>query len=217
MLLTVCNDDPRDLTATKHMTTFGGVRMFGDNSAGTRVPVVVVETHSVTRWGLVRLLSAEPDFVVVGEARTAAEATQLLADDGPRVVTIGLTLPDGDGIDLARKLRDRHTDLGVVLLTSQDRDEVMFRALDNGVSAFVGKCAPVEELLSSIRHAATSASSFSATGLAGAIRRRELTKVGVLSPREREVLQLLAEGRSIASVAAILYVSVSTAKTHVAR
>jgi DNA-binding NarL/FixJ family response regulator len=191
--------------------------MFADFSQRAGIPVVVVEPHSVTRWGLVQLLSAEGEFVVVGEARTAAEAVALLDDGLARVVTISLSPPDGDGIVLARELRNRHPELGIVIITARDQDDVLFRALDSGASAFIGKTASVTETLSSIRHAAASAGSFTATGLADALRRRELTKLGVLSPREREVLQLLAKGHSIAVVAAALYVSVSTAKTHVAR
>jgi DNA-binding NarL/FixJ family response regulator len=134
------------------------------------------------------------------------------------VVTVDVTLPDGDGLQLARDLRDSYADLGIVILTSKQEDDVLFRALETGVSAFVAKTAPVEEVLAAIRHAAVAAASFTASGLAMAFaRRRAMQEHLALSPREKEVLHLLHEGLSIPAIAIELYISVSTAKTYVAR
>jgi DNA-binding NarL/FixJ family response regulator len=191
--------------------------MTGRSHADVAVRIIVVESHPVTRLGMTQLLSAEPELELTGAVTSAAECRALLAVEQAHVVTIGTSLPDVDGLAFARELRDRYADLGIVILTSSVEDDVIFRALDSGASAFVSKSVPVGELLSAIKHAASSASSFTASGLAAALRRREQAKTGILSPREREVLQLLAEGHSIPSVAASLYVSVSTAKTHVAR
>ena len=92
------------------------------------------------------------------------------------------------------------------------------RALDSGASAYLAKTASVREVVGAIRHAADAASSFSASGLAQAMRRRRETNDRLaLSPRERQVLSLLREGRSVPAVAAEIYVSLSTAKTYVAR
>lgn len=136
----------------------------------------------------------------------------------PDVVTVDVNLPDGDGLRLARELRDRHADLGIVILTSRDQDDVLFRALETGVSAFVAKTASVEEVLSAIRHSAVAASSFTASGLATALtRRREATQRLALSPREMDVLCLLRDGLSIPDIALQMYISQSTAKTYVAR
>jgi DNA-binding NarL/FixJ family response regulator len=87
-------------------------------------------------------------------------------------VSIDVTLLDGSGMDLARELRDRYGTLGIVILTSDGDDDVLFRALDTGASAFVSKLAAVSEILGAIRHAAVAASSFSSAGLAQALRRR---------------------------------------------
>jgi DNA-binding NarL/FixJ family response regulator len=131
---------------------------------------------------------------------------------------VDVTLPDGDGLQLARDLRDSYADLGIVILTSKQEDDVLFRALETGVSAFVAKTAPVEEVLAAIRHAAVAAASFTASGLAMAFaRRRAMQEHLALSPREKEVLHLLHEGLSIPAIAIELYISVSTAKTYVAR
>ncbi|RAS63719.1 regulatory LuxR family protein [Lentzea atacamensis] len=105
-----------------------------------------------------------------------------------------------------------------MVLTAQGEDDVLFRAMGTGASAFVGKAAPMEEVLCAIRHAAVAASSFTAAGLALAMARRQSTAARLaLSPREREVLMLLRDGVSIPAIARTLYVSPSTAKTCVSR
>jgi DNA-binding NarL/FixJ family response regulator len=182
------------------------------------IRVVVVDGHTLTRFGLTTLAAAHPDLEVVAEARTAAEASDVIAAARPDVVTVAVGLPDGDGLRLARELRDRHPSLGIVVLTAQGEDDVLFRALETGASAFVGKSAPVEEIVCAIRHAAVAASSFTASGLAMAMARRQSTTERLaLSPREREVLMLLQDGVSIPAIARTLYVSPSTAKTYVSR
>lgn len=182
------------------------------------IRVVVVDGHTLTRYGLTTLAAANPDLEVVAEAGTAAEAVSVIAACSPDVVTVAVGLPDRDGLRLARELRDRYPALGIVVLTSQGEDDVLFRALETGVSAFVGKSAPVEEILCAMRHAAVAASSFTATGLATAMARRQSTAERLLlSPREREVLMLLRDGESIPAIARTLYVSPSTAKTYVSR
>jgi DNA-binding NarL/FixJ family response regulator len=182
------------------------------------IRVVVVDGHTLTRFGLTTLAAACADLEVVAEARTAAEASDVIAAVRPDVVTVAVGLPDGDGLLLARELRDRHPSLGIVVLTAKGEDDVLFRALETGASAFVGKTAPVEEIVCAIRHAAVAASSFTASGLAMAMARRQSTTERLaLSPREREVLALLQDGVSIPAIARTLYVSPSTAKTYVSR
>jgi DNA-binding NarL/FixJ family response regulator len=134
------------------------------------------------------------------------------------VVTVDVTLPDGDGLQLARELRGLYPDLGIVMLTSQHEDELLFRALESGLSAFVPKTAPLAEVLSAIRHAAVAASSFTASGLALAVaRRRAMQDRLALSPREAQVLRLLHDGLSVPAIASQMFISVSTTKTYVAR
>jgi DNA-binding NarL/FixJ family response regulator len=183
------------------------------------ITVVVIDGHTLTRYGLIRLVSADADIHVAGECGLASEAAALVAEARPDVVVLDVVLPDADGLRLARELRDRHPGLGIVVLTSHDEDDVLFRALETGVSAFVGKTAPNTEVLGAIRHAAVAASSFTATGLALALARRSLAAQSVmaLSPREQEVLALLAGGQSVPAIASTMFVSLSTAKTYVSR
>jgi DNA-binding NarL/FixJ family response regulator len=187
-------------------------------SAGEPVRVLVVDAHPVTRCGLVRLADEQPDMRTVGEAGSVVETLRMAAELRPDVITIDTSLPDGSGLTLARELRDRYADVGIVILTSNGEDDVLFRALDSGASAFVSKSAVVTEVLGAIRHSAVAATSFSATGLAQALRRRnEAHDRLALSARERQVLQLLLVGHSVPEIAAKLYLSISTTKTYVAR
>jgi DNA-binding NarL/FixJ family response regulator len=182
------------------------------------IRLAIVDGHTLTRFGLHELIALQPDIEIVAECRSAAEALDEVAAAAPDVVTLEVSLPDGDGMQLAREFRDRYVGLGIVVLTSQHQDDVLFRALETGVSAFVPKTASVEEILSAIRHAAVAASSFTASGLAMAIARRRSTQERLaLSPREAEVLRLLHSGLSVPAIAVEMFISVSTTKTYVAR
>jgi DNA-binding NarL/FixJ family response regulator len=182
------------------------------------IRLAVVESQTLVRYGLRELISQHPDIEIVAECVSAAGAPEKLGLACPDVVTVDVSLPDGDGLRLARELRDRRADLGIVILTSHDEDDVLFRALETGVSAFVAKSAPVEEVLAAIRHSAVAASSFTASGLATALsRRRGTAERFVLSTREMEVLRLLRDGLSVPAIAVEMYISYSTAKTYVAR
>lgn len=182
------------------------------------IRLAVIDGHTLTRFGLGELIARHDDIEIVGECDTATVAPTLIAACTPQVVTVDVVLPDGDGLQLARELRDRHAGLGIVVLTSHGEDDVLFRALDTGVSAFVAKTAPVEEVLAAIRHAAVAASSFTASGLASAVARRHSSQGRfALSPRETEVLRLLRDGLSTPAIARAIFVSQSTAKTYVTR
>jgi DNA-binding NarL/FixJ family response regulator len=180
--------------------------------------VAVVDGHSLTRLGLVHLLQGQNDLTVVEAVDTATAATRVLADLPVDVAVVSTSLPDADAMAFARQLRDRYPALGIVMLTEVAEDDILFRALESGASAFVLKQAPLPEVLAAIRHAAAAASSFLATGLADAMRRRSQRPAAIsLSARELEVLDLLSHGLAIPAIAARLYVSVSTAKTYVSR
>jgi DNA-binding NarL/FixJ family response regulator len=182
------------------------------------IRLAIVDGHTLIRYGLRELAAQHPGIEIVAECSSMADAWRVLPAVQPDVMTADVSLPDGDGLQLARKLRDLRNDLGIVLLTSNAEDDVMFRALETGVSAFVPKTAPIEELLTAIRHAAVAASSFTATGLAAALaRRRTAQDRFALSDRERQVLHLLRDGMSIPAIAVAMFISTSTAKTYVAR
>ena len=126
-------------------------------------------------------------------------------------------LPDGNGIDAVRTLRAAHPQLGIVVLTMYAEDEHLLGALEAGASAFVAKDAPADDVVAAARHAAAAPDAFSATDLAEAMRRRLTPPAPSLSPRETEVLALLADGLPVAQIAKTLYISESTTKTHISK
>ncbi len=182
------------------------------------IRLAIVDGQTLIRYGLRELVAHHSDIEIVAECQSAAGTLPMLAATQPDVVTVDVALPDGDGLRLARELRDTYAGLGIVMLTSKHEDDILFRALETGVSAFVPKTAPLDEVLAAIRHAAVAAASFTASGLAMAVaRRRTMQDRFALSPRESQVLNLLHEGLSIPVIAHEMYISVSTAKTYVAR
>lgn len=184
--------------------------------AGT-VGVLVTDERPLSRLGLRTLLDGCADLRVVAETDSAAACLAGICSAAPDVVVISLT-PVTEALRVAAELRGRDGSLGIVVLTPTEADDVLFRAMETGVSAYVSDRTGPEELLSAIRHAAVAARSFTATGLAGAVnRRRGATDRFGLSRREREVLELLRQGRSIPAIAGTLFISLSTAKTYVTR
>jgi DNA-binding NarL/FixJ family response regulator len=181
------------------------------------VRVVVIDDHTLVRYGLAGLVEHEPDLELAGDSGQHAEAVGMVLSTRANVVVLDVTPPDLDGLRTARELRTRYAELGIVLLAPEGQDSVLFQALESGVSAFVAKTAPTDEILAAIRHAAVAPTSFTATGLGPAMARRESTSQALLSPRETQVLKLLGQGLSVRAIAVALSVSVSTAKTYVER
>jgi DNA-binding NarL/FixJ family response regulator len=188
--------------------------MNGDSPPWT---VLIVDDHHLIRGGLRMAFDRTEDLKVVGEASCVAEGLAALDELSPDVLVTDVGLPDGDGISLVRRARKSHPELGIVVLTMYTTDDELFAALESGASAFVGKDAPAHEVVAAARHAAVSPSTFIAPGLAAAIRRRvQGPPRPKLSPRELEVLQFLVNGFAVAQIGRRLYISESTAKTHVA-
>lgn len=181
------------------------------------VSVVLVDDHRVVRGGLRSVFEAEPDLDVIGEADSLAEGTDLMRVLRPDVLVCDVTLPDGNGIDLVRRVRTERPELGIVVLTMHGDDETLLAALDAGASALVLKSAQLEDVLSAVRQAAASPEVFSAAGLAAALRRSREDTRPQLTPRERDVLNLLVDGMSVAEAAKELFLSESTIKTHIAK
>ncbi|MEU4194839.1 response regulator transcription factor [Kribbella sp. NPDC026611] len=181
------------------------------------VRVVVIDDHTLVRYGLAGLVDRETDLELAGDSGQRAEAIGMVLTTRASVVVLDVTPPDLDGLRVARELRDRFAELGIVLLAPDGQDSLLFEALESGVSAFVAKTAPTDEILAAIRHAAVAPTSFTATGLAPAMARRATTTQALLSPREAQVLELLGQGLSVRAIAVALSVSISTAKTYVER
>jgi DNA-binding NarL/FixJ family response regulator len=182
------------------------------------IRLAIVDGQTLTRYGLRTLVVQHSDIEIVAECPSAADAPATIAAARPDVVTVDVDLPDGDGLRLARQLRDGYPELGIVMLVSRQEDDLLFRALETGLSAFVSKTAPLDEVVCAIRHADVAPLSFTASRLALAVqRRRSMQDRLALSPRETQVLRLLHDGLSTPAIASQMFISVSTAKTYVGR
>lgn len=180
--------------------------------------VLLVDDHELIRSGLAGVFDVQDDMEVCGQAGSVAEAMAAYMELEPDVVVADLQLPDGTGLDIVRQIRKQSTTTGVVVLTMHAGDDQIFAAMEAGASGFVGKDAPAGEVVKAARHAAVSPRSFVCAGLVGAMVRRasggESTR---LSDREHEVLMLLADGLGASEIGKKLYLSESTAKSHIAR
>ena len=179
------------------------------------IRVVLIDDHDLIRQGLAHAFERNPDFEVVGAAATMADGLTLVREVQPDVAIVDVRLPDGNGLEAVRTLRAEGAELGIVVLTMFAGDDQLLAALEAGASAFVVKDASAAEVMAAARLAAETPQSFTANDLAGAMQRRLNPSGPKLSPREREVLQLLADGYAVPVVAKRLYISASTAKTHV--
>jgi DNA-binding NarL/FixJ family response regulator len=182
-----------------------------------RLTVLLVDDHELIRQGLARAFERSPDFSVVGEAGTVAEGLRLARSLTPSVVVTDVRMPDGTGLDLTKALRETDQEVGIVVLTMYAGDEQLFGALEAGASAFVSKDSPSDDVIAAARHASVSPRSFAAADLASAMQRRLAPSGPQLSQRESEVLVLLAEGLGVSGIARKLFVSESTAKTHISK
>lgn len=178
--------------------------------------VLLVDDHPVVRDGLAAIIETEPGFSVVASASDAAQALAACEASAPELALVDLLLPDMDGIQLTALLRQRWPELRVLLLTSVAEVQRARAALDAGAQGYLLKDASADFLIAALR-AAARGEVVLAPSLAAALRRQsnEPDPIAELSLRERDVLQLIAEGRSNADIAQALGIGETTVKTHV--
>jgi DNA-binding NarL/FixJ family response regulator len=178
--------------------------------------VLLIDDHELIRQGLARAFEREDEMTVVGQAGSVAEGISAFGDLDPDVVVTDLELPDGHGLEVVRQVRGSNDAVGLVVLTMHAGDDHIFAAMEAGASAFVGKDSKATDVVSAARHAAVAPRTFLCAGLSAAMVRRATTPAPPkLSGREEEVLALLADGIGTAEIAGKLYMSESTAKTHI--
>lgn len=176
-----------------------------------QISVLIIDDHQIVRDGL-RAALQNDGFNVIGEAASKNEAFAQIAHKDPHVIIVDLNLPDGSGLELIGWARRISPTIGIVVLTLNDDDVHLIACLDAGASAYVLKSDPVSEVLAAVSHSFSSPLSFSGKGLSAALARKE-DGFG-LTPRELEVLALLPKGKLSAQIAAELFISEATVKTH---
>jgi DNA-binding NarL/FixJ family response regulator len=185
------------------------------------ITLVVADDHEVVRTGYAALLDTQPDFTVAGTATDGAEAVQLCEEHHPDVVLMDVRMPGMDGIEATRRIGSGPK---VLILTTFDLDEYVYEALRAGASGFLLKDVTAERLFDAVRIIAAGEAL-----LAPTVTRRLIDEFSRLrpqppqrafanlTPRETEVLRLVAEGLSNPEIAARLVVTEETVKTHVSR
>ena len=179
------------------------------------IRVLVAEDHAVVRSGLLQLLESEEQIVVVGAAAGGEEAVALAASEGPDVVLMDLEMPGMDGIEATRRIREAQPEVNVVLLTAFSDRERILAAIDAGAVGYLLKDAEPDELLRGLEAAARGESPLSPKAAQALVAARgELDASPHLTPREDEVLALLAEGLPNKLIARRLDISEKTVKAH---
>lgn len=187
------------------------------------IKLVIVDDHAIFREGLRALLDMEEDFTVIGEASRGDEAVAMIADDPPDVILLDLHLPDGSGADFCRDLLVASPTSKVLILSAYDDEQEISAALISGAKGYVLKTVGGERLADNIRSVHRGevllASSVAAKVVSQLGRLREETDrqeeaLEVLTPREQEVFSLASQGLKNSEIAAELYLSEKTIKTH---
>lgn len=188
------------------------------------IRVIVVDDHDLFRVGLASMLSAQPDIAVVGQASGGLMGVRLAHDLSPDVVLMDLRMPDLDGPEATRAILEDRPSTRVLAFTVLSADADVQAAMEAGASGFLAKDAPIDEVAVAVRAAAGGAAWLSARAaelVLGRMRRAELQPGSnngprePLSPRELDVLRLLARGLENTTIAETLDISPRTAKNHV--
>jgi two-component system, NarL family, response regulator LiaR len=184
------------------------------------IHILIADDHPVVRDGLRSMLGTQPDFQVVGEAANGVEAVQLAARLKPAVILLDLEMPDLDGVSALTQIRAADPQARVIIVTAYDTDERIVQAVVAGAQGYVLKGAPREEIFLAIR-VVNGGGSLLQPIVASKLMRHVSHQAGQsagmasLTPREREVLSLLAQGKSNRQIAAELVITERTTKFHV--
>lgn len=180
--------------------------------ADTPLRVLLVDDHTVMREGLAALLDANPLISVVGQAGDGASAMQLFSDLAPDVAIVDLRMQPMDGVEITQAMRAANPNARVILLTTYDTDEEVFRGLRAGAASYLLKDVTAEILLETIRTVHSGRRAISAEIAA---KLAEHVAADALTPRQQEVLVCLTQGKSNMEIANTLYISEGTVKAHV--
>lgn len=188
----------------------------------SKIRILLADDHRVVREGFRALLEAEPDFEIVGETGDGLEAVRLVEQHKPQVLVVDLMMPGLNGLEVARQVAQRVPRTRIVVLSMHANEAYVLEALKNGASAYVLKDASTAELVRAVREANAGrrylSPPLSEPAIDSYIQRARtsdsLDVYDTLTNREREVLQLAAEGHTNAEIAARLFISPRTVETH---
>jgi len=179
--------------------------------------VVIADDHALVRQSIVKAVNAEPGLEVVAEVADGLAALQAVTTYEPDLIVLDIAMPGKDGLAVAEQLRAQHPGTAVLFLSMHDDDASLQRALALGARGFVSKSAPVDELLDALR-AMQSGGSYLSSGVATRVMdiaagRTRSSDLG-LTAREREILDLLTQGKRPGEIGDALFLSVKTVKNH---
>ncbi|MBD7949528.1 MULTISPECIES: response regulator [Oerskovia] len=190
------------------------------------IRVLLVDDEQLVRAGLRMMLGADPGMDVVGEADDGAQALRLVGETSPQVVLMDIRMPRMDGLEALRRLRATHPDLAVIMLTTFDTDDMVLTALRDGATGFLLKNTAPPDLLAAVRAVSAGrpilSPSVTAQLIAAVSQRADRgavtdarERLATLTEREAEVAQAVARGLSNAGIAAELFMSIGTVKSHI--
>jgi two-component system NarL family response regulator len=177
-----------------------------------KIRVILADDHPVVRDGLAAIVNQQPDMEVVAEAGDGEQAMALYDKHLPDVMVLDLRMPKFDGVTVVQQVMEKHAKARLLIMTTYDGDEDIFRSLSQGAKGYILKDAPRQEILSAIRAVSVDRPYTSSTIAAKALQRMSKPS---LTQRELSVLQQIAEGRSNKDIARRLSITEGTAKTHV--
>jgi DNA-binding NarL/FixJ family response regulator len=187
----------------------------------SKIRTLIADDHTLLRNGICALLEDEPDIMIVGEASDGREAVRLAGQLKPNVVLMDIAMPLLNGLEATRQIKHEHPEINVLVLTMYDNEEYFREMLEVGASGYIIKRAAASELVTAIRAVynweavlSPAITRFLLEDYLNHDIRSEKDDPNALSSREREVLQLIAEGRTSREIAEILNLSVKTVQSH---
>jgi len=181
------------------------------------IRVMIVEDHRIVTDGLAALLNEQPDMTVVGSAGSVAESVARVAEQKPDVLVMDFRLPDGTGAEAAAQIRGTFPDAKLIFLSRDGSDATRIAAVEAGASAFIHKSRAAAEVVEAIRTVGRGGNLITPRTIATLLNKRKAvaSQLQSLTPREREVLRLVATGEATRSIAIRLGISYTTVRTHI--